>query len=159
MAADAGSPEAMDDDVPSNDSTVKEAAAQAAHASLPVWKQAETLGYTPCGNYGCVLADRHLGLCAFPEPLGARKRSPCYRRECPEPLTPATAEPAAKPTARPDEQAPPQAEGRVISLLGINDDWREADVRKWLQKDVLPPRLDLHNMVKFLVLHTKVDLH
>ena len=47
--------------------------------------------------------------------------------------------------------APPQTEGRVISVLGINRDWREADVRKWLQKDVLPPRLDLHNMVKFLV--------
>ena len=47
--------------------------------------------------------------------------------------------------------APPQTEGRVISVLGINRDWREADVRKWLQKDVLPPRLDLHNMVKFLI--------
>jgi hypothetical protein len=47
--------------------------------------------------------------------------------------------------------APPQTEGRVISVLGINRDWREADVRKWLQKDVLPPRIDLHNMVKFLV--------
>lgn len=47
--------------------------------------------------------------------------------------------------------APPQTEGRVISILGINREWREADVRKWLQKDVLPPRLDLHNMVKFLV--------
>jgi len=47
--------------------------------------------------------------------------------------------------------APPQTEGRVISVLGINREWREADVRKWLQKDVLPPRLDLHNMVKFLV--------
>jgi hypothetical protein len=47
--------------------------------------------------------------------------------------------------------APPQTEGRVISVLGINRQWREADVRKWLQKDVLPPRLDLHNMVKFLV--------
>ena len=47
--------------------------------------------------------------------------------------------------------APPQTEGRVISVLGINRDWRESDVRKWLQKDVLPPRLDLHNMVKFLV--------
>lgn len=47
--------------------------------------------------------------------------------------------------------APPQTEGRVISVMGINRDWREADVRKWLQKDVLPPRLDLHNMVKFLV--------
>jgi hypothetical protein len=47
--------------------------------------------------------------------------------------------------------APPQTEGRVISVLGINRQWREADVRKWLQKDVLPPRLELHNMVKFLV--------
>ena len=47
--------------------------------------------------------------------------------------------------------APAQSEGRVISVLGINRDWREAQVRKWLQKDVLPPRLDLHNMVKFLV--------
>lgn len=47
--------------------------------------------------------------------------------------------------------APPQTEGRVISVLGINREWRESDVRKWLQKDVLPPRLDLHNMVKFLV--------
>ncbi|MDZ7784126.1 MAG: hypothetical protein U5K56_14700 [Halioglobus sp.] len=47
--------------------------------------------------------------------------------------------------------APPQSEGRVISIMGINRQWREADVRKWLQKDVLPPRLDLHNMVRFLV--------
>ena len=47
--------------------------------------------------------------------------------------------------------APPQTEGRVISVLGINRDWRETDVRKWLQKDVLPPRIDLYNMVKFLV--------
>ena len=47
--------------------------------------------------------------------------------------------------------APPQTEGRVISVLAINGEWRESDVRKWLQKDVLPPRLDLHNIVKFLV--------
>lgn len=47
--------------------------------------------------------------------------------------------------------APPQTEGRVISVLGINRQWRESEVRKWLQKDVLPPRVDLHNMVKFLV--------
>jgi hypothetical protein len=47
--------------------------------------------------------------------------------------------------------APSQIEGRVIGVLGINNTWRESDVRKWLQKDVLPPRLDLHNMVKFLV--------
>lgn len=47
--------------------------------------------------------------------------------------------------------APPQAEGRVISILGINREWRESDVRKWLTKDVLPPRIDLYNMVNFLV--------
>jgi hypothetical protein len=47
--------------------------------------------------------------------------------------------------------APPQIEGRVLSILGINSAWRETDVRKWLQKDVLPPRIDLHNMVRFLV--------
>jgi hypothetical protein len=47
--------------------------------------------------------------------------------------------------------APAQTEGRVIGVLGINREWRESEVRKWLQKDVLPPRLDLHNMVKFLV--------
>ncbi|MGB1140313.1 MAG: hypothetical protein ACPG1A_05395 [Halioglobus sp.] len=47
--------------------------------------------------------------------------------------------------------APPTAEGRVLSILAINREWRESDVRKWLQKDVLPPRLDLHNMVKLLV--------
>jgi hypothetical protein len=47
--------------------------------------------------------------------------------------------------------APAQTEGRVISILGINSDWRESDVRAWLQKDVLPPRMELHNMVKFLV--------
>ncbi len=47
--------------------------------------------------------------------------------------------------------APPQIEGRVISILAINKSWRESDVRKWLQKDLLPPRIDLHNIVKFLV--------
>jgi hypothetical protein len=47
--------------------------------------------------------------------------------------------------------APSLDEGRVISLLGLNSDWRETDVRGWLQKDVLPPRLELYNMVRFLV--------
>jgi len=47
--------------------------------------------------------------------------------------------------------APAQIEGRVIGVLGINNAWREAEVRKWLQKDVLPPRLDLRNMVHFLL--------
>lgn len=47
--------------------------------------------------------------------------------------------------------APPQTEGRVLAIMGINSAWRESDVRAWLQKDVLPSRLDLHNIVKFLV--------
>jgi hypothetical protein len=47
--------------------------------------------------------------------------------------------------------APPQAEGRVLAILGINSNWRESEVRDWLQRDVLPPRLDLHNIVRFLV--------
>lgn len=47
--------------------------------------------------------------------------------------------------------APAQTEGRVLGVMGINSAWRESDVRSWLQKDVLPPRLVLHNMVKFLV--------
>ncbi|MFK7978008.1 MAG: hypothetical protein AB8C02_17890 [Halioglobus sp.] len=47
--------------------------------------------------------------------------------------------------------APSQTEGRVLGVMGINPKWRESDVRKWLQKDELPPRIDLHNMVKFLV--------
>ena len=47
--------------------------------------------------------------------------------------------------------APAQTEGRVLGVMGINSAWRDSDVRNWLQKDVLPSRLDLHNMVKFLV--------
>jgi hypothetical protein len=47
--------------------------------------------------------------------------------------------------------APPQTAGRVLGVLGINPAWRESEVRKWLQRDVVPPPLDLHNMVKFLV--------
>ena len=47
--------------------------------------------------------------------------------------------------------APAQTEGRVLGIMGINSAWRESDVRNWLQKDVLPSRLDLHNIVKFLV--------
>lgn len=47
--------------------------------------------------------------------------------------------------------APPQIEGRVISILAINSAWRETELRKWLQKDILPPPLELRNMVKFLV--------
>ena len=47
--------------------------------------------------------------------------------------------------------APSQTDGRVLGVMGINDEWRESDVRSWLQKDVLPSREDLHNMVRFLV--------
>jgi hypothetical protein len=47
--------------------------------------------------------------------------------------------------------SPGQTEGRVLGIMGINSAWRESDVRNWLHKDVLPSRLDLHNMVKFLV--------
>ncbi len=47
--------------------------------------------------------------------------------------------------------APSQIEGRVLGLMAINKRWKESDLRKWLHKDELPPRLELHNMVKFLV--------
>ena len=47
--------------------------------------------------------------------------------------------------------APSQLEGRVLGLLAINPDWREAEVRRWLQQDLLPSRRDLRNMVSFLV--------
>ena len=51
--------------------------------------------------------------------------------------------------------APAQTEGRVLGVMGINSEWRESEIRNWLQKDILPPRLDLHNMVKFLVAQLK----
>lgn len=51
--------------------------------------------------------------------------------------------------------APAQTEGRVLGVMGINKEWRESEVRNWLHKDMLPPRLDLHNMVKFLVAQLK----
>jgi len=47
--------------------------------------------------------------------------------------------------------APSQFEGRVLGIIAINPEWREGEVRKWLQKDVLPPLRDLRNMVRFLV--------
>ncbi|MEH6585426.1 MAG: hypothetical protein V7720_02655 [Halioglobus sp.] len=47
--------------------------------------------------------------------------------------------------------APSQFEGRVLGVMAINSQWRETEVRKWLQKDALPPRSDLRNMVRFLV--------
>ena len=53
---------------------------------------------------------------------------------------------------------PSQIEGRTLAIMGINKQWRESDIRKWLQKDVLPPRLEFYNMVKFLVGHLQ-DSH
>ena len=50
-----------------------EHASQAAHAHEPVWKQAEMLGYHVCGINGCVLSDRHVGACLFPELVGRRR--------------------------------------------------------------------------------------
>lgn len=47
--------------------------------------------------------------------------------------------------------APSQFEGRVLGVMAINSQWRETEVRKWLQKDALPPRSDLRNMVRFLI--------
>ena len=52
----------------------QEHVSQAAHAHEPVWKQAEVLGYHVCGINGCVLMDRHVGPCLFPE-LSGRRRS------------------------------------------------------------------------------------
>jgi hypothetical protein len=46
---------------------------------------------------------------------------------------------------------PAQSEGRISSIRVINPDWSQGDLRRWLQRDVLPPRLDLYNMVTFLV--------
>lgn len=47
--------------------------------------------------------------------------------------------------------APSLLEGRVLGILAINPEWRENELRRWLQQDVLPPRQELRNMVRFLV--------
>ncbi len=47
--------------------------------------------------------------------------------------------------------APSQFDGRVTGIMAVNTRWKDSDVRAWLQRDVLPPALELHNMVKFLV--------
>jgi hypothetical protein len=52
---------------------------------------------------------------------------------------------------------PSQIEGRTLAIMGINNRWRESDVRKWLQRDVVPPRLEFHNMVRFLVVQLQGD--
>lgn len=46
---------------------------------------------------------------------------------------------------------PGQLEGRVLAILALKPDWRETDIRRWLQQDVLPPRPVLRSMVHFLV--------
>ena len=52
---------------------------------------------------------------------------------------------------------PSQFEGRVLGVMGINSGWRETEIRKWLQKDQLPPREELRNMVRFLVAQLEED--
>ncbi|MFT6957258.1 MAG: hypothetical protein ACJAYC_002267 [Halieaceae bacterium] len=47
--------------------------------------------------------------------------------------------------------APSQFEGRISGVMAVNTRWKDSDVRAWLQRDVVPPPLELHNMVKFLV--------
>ena len=44
-------------------------------------------------------------------------------------------------------------DGRVLVVLAINKSWRENEVRGWLEKDILPERLELRNMVRFLIGH------
>ena len=53
--------------------------------------------------------------------------------------------------------APSQFDGRVSGVMAINPAWKESDVRNWLQKDILPPPLELHNMVKFLIAQLPQD--
>ena len=48
---------------------------------------------------------------------------------------------------------PPLNDGRVLAMLTINKSWRENEVRGWLEKDVLPDRLELRNMIRFLIEH------
>ena len=44
-------------------------------------------------------------------------------------------------------------DGRVLAVLAMNKSWRENEVRGWLEKDILPGRLELRNMVRFLIGH------
>ena len=46
---------------------------------------------------------------------------------------------------------PSRLEGRVLGVLAINPDWKEVDVRRWLQQDHLPPRPQLQALVRLLV--------
>ncbi|MDO8860089.1 hypothetical protein Q6D67_00130 [Haliea sp. E1-2-M8] len=45
---------------------------------------------------------------------------------------------------------PSRIEGRVLGVLAINPEWKEAEVRRWLQQDHLPPRRDLQALVRLL---------
>ena len=40
---------------------------------------------------------------------------------------------------------PGQLEGRVLAILALKPEWRESDIRRWLQQDVLPPRAVLRS--------------
>ena len=46
---------------------------------------------------------------------------------------------------------PSRIEGRVLGVLAINPEWKEAEVRRWLQQDQLPPRPQLQALVRLLV--------
>lgn len=46
---------------------------------------------------------------------------------------------------------PSRIEGRVLGVLAINPEWKEAEVRRWLQQDHLPPRPQLQALVRLLV--------
>ncbi len=46
---------------------------------------------------------------------------------------------------------PSRIEGRVLGVLAINPEWKEAEVRRWLQRDELPPRRHLQALVRLLV--------
>lgn len=46
---------------------------------------------------------------------------------------------------------PSRLEGRVLGVLAINPEWKEAEVRRWLQQDHLPQRRQLQALVRLLV--------
>lgn len=46
---------------------------------------------------------------------------------------------------------PSRIEGRVLGVLAINPEWKEAEVRRWLQQDHLPSRPQLQALVQLLV--------
>jgi len=46
---------------------------------------------------------------------------------------------------------PSRIDGRVLGVLAINPEWKESEVRRWLQQDHLPPRRQLQALVRLLV--------